>query len=71
MILRLNRRVWAAFILLFLVNMIVLALRIPSTGGIDFRVLLLMIASSAVVAFITAVLLVFLYDRISRARRTG
>jgi hypothetical protein len=67
---RLGARYWLLSLLLFLMNMIVLMLRIPQGSGIDIRIFALMAASSAVVAFLTALLLLFLFDRISRASRT-
>jgi hypothetical protein len=67
---RIERRHWAVFVLLFLINLIVLVARIPAGAGIEIRILLLMIACSALVAFLTAVLLIALFDKISRMPKT-
>ena len=68
---RIDRRHWAVFLLLFLVNLIVLVVRIPAGAGIEIRIFLLMIACSALVAALTALLLVALFDKISRMSKTG
>lgn len=70
MSLRIGGRHWLVALLLFLINMIVLVLRIPQGVGIDIRVFALMAASSAVVAFVMALVLVTLFDKISRASGT-
>jgi hypothetical protein len=67
---RINRRHWAVFVLLFLVNLIVLVVKIPAGAGIELRMFLLMIACSALVSFVTALLLVTLFDKIFRAQNT-
>jgi len=67
---RINRRHWAVFVLLFLVNLIVLVVKIPAGAGIELRMFLLMIACSAQVSFVTALLLVTLFDKIFRAQNT-
>jgi len=64
---RIDRRHWAVFVLLFLVNMILLVVKIPAGTGIELRVLLLMVGCSALVSFLTALLLVALFDKIFRA----
>lgn len=58
------------FVLLFLVNLIVLVVKIPAGAGIELRMFLLMIACSALVSFVTALLLVTLFDKIFRAQNT-
>jgi hypothetical protein len=67
---RIDRRHWVVFVLLFLINLIVLVARIPAGAGIEIRIFLVMIACSALVAFLTAVLLVALFDKISRMPKT-
>lgn len=67
---RIDRRHWAVFVLLFLVNLIVLVVTIPAGAGIELRMFLLMIACSALVSFLTALLLVTLFDKIFRAQNT-
>ena len=67
---RINRRHWAVFVLLFLVNLIVLVVKIPAGAGIELRMFLLMVACSALVSFLTALLLVTLFDKIFRAQNT-
>jgi hypothetical protein len=64
-----DRRHWAVFILLFLVNLIALVLKAPFQSGIEVRVLLLMVACSAAISFIVAWLLVTLFDRMSGSRQ--
>lgn len=61
-----DRRHWAVFTLLFLVNLIVLVLKAPFESGINVGVLLLMVACSALISFIVAWLLVTLFARMSR-----
>lgn len=67
---RIGRRHWSVFVLLFLVNLIVLVVKIPSGAGVDVRVLVLMIACSALVSFLVALLLVALFDRMSHSQES-
>jgi hypothetical protein len=67
---RIGRRHWSVFVLLFLVNLIVLVVKIPFGAGVDVRVLVLMIACSALVSFLVALLLVALFDRMSRSQES-
>ena len=67
---RIGRQHWSVFILLFLVNLIVLAVKMPFGAGVDLRVLVLMIACSALVSFLVALLLVALFDRMSRSQES-
>ena len=67
---RIGRRHWSVFVLLFLVNLIVLVVKIPSSAGVDVRVLVLMIACSALVSFLVALLLVALFDRMSHSQES-
>ena len=68
---RIDKRHLSVFILLFLVNLIVLVRSIPSGAGIEIRILLLMVGCSAFVSFLTAILLVLLYDKIVRRSKAG
>lgn len=67
---RIGRRHWSVFVLLFLVNLIVLAVKIPFGAGVDVRVLVLMIACSALMSFLVALLLVALFDRMSGSQES-
>jgi peptidoglycan/LPS O-acetylase OafA/YrhL len=65
-----ERRHWGVFVLLFLVNLIVLVIRIPSGTGIEVRAFAIMIVCSALVSFLIALLLVALFDKMLRSRNS-
>ena len=67
---RIGRRHWSVFVLLFLVNLIVLVVKVPFGAGFDARVFVLMIACSVLVSFLVALLLVSLFDRMSHSQES-
>ena len=63
---RIDRRHWIAFLLLFTFNIAGLLLTVRRSGmAIDSRTALLMIACSSLIAGVTALVLVFLLDKLS------
>jgi hypothetical protein len=67
---RIERRHWAVFVLLFLLNLIVLVVRIPTGTGIEIRAFVIMIVCSALVSFLLALLLVALFDKMLRSHNS-
>jgi hypothetical protein len=68
---RIDRRHWAIAVLLFALNMVGLTLTVRrSLVGVDSRTILLMIACSALISFLTAFILIGLLDAISRRSKS-
>lgn len=69
---RIDGRHWLAFLLLFMFNIAALLFTVHRSGmALDSRTLMLMIACSALIAALTALLLVFLLDKVlARAERS-
>lgn len=69
---RLGRRHWFAFLPLFALNVSGLLFTIHRSGSlIDTRVAFLMIACSAIISLLTAVLLISLFENFFAASRTN
>ena len=67
---RIDRRHWIAFLLLFTFNIAGLLLTVRRSGmPIDSRTALLMIACSSLIAALTALVLVFVLDKLSAKSR--
>jgi hypothetical protein len=67
---RVDRRHWIAFLLLFTFNIAGLLLTVRRSGmPIDSRTTLLMISCSSLIAALTALVLVFILDKLSAKSR--
>ena len=67
---RIGTRHWVVFALLFLVQMLGLALTVLRNGsGFDQRTILLMVACSALMAAITTLVIVGLFDKAFRTSK--